>query len=425
MIIYKTATVNNDGNNYPDTKAVNSSGPTTQDGTEYTKPLIDDEWGANQALLNYTGDTPDGSAELAAASQRMDSLKKIVSHIDTVNATGTYTIEEWNKKGVLVCQPGTGTITLAAGTGTNQTNRILIYNQSGGSILLTRGVGLTEAIPDDKLIEYVYDGTTNFQRTAPDAVTPNGYKAGLNIQLNGSNLEIKPGIMQYFDSNGVSKLKEISIDTAVTNESTVTDSFIYFVYYDESTDQFKVDNSIRTVIPVGAANIQTAWTDIVNAGDTNVNFDAVKNYYETGTGYRIIAVVEKAVGTWDMTKYINFWNGTNCQGHNQIGGFDRVDGNQKIERYDFNTLLMTSSSTGQTYVSNYIALAYIYPIKWVAPSIQNDLAASVNWVRASEWAWAGAIDGPASLTQLTAFAFSETATATGRFIIKVSGPFIF
>lgn len=163
MINYLAAFTNQDGNSFPDTAAVNSSGPGTTDGTEFIKAFIDDLWGFNQALLNYTDDTPNGSSEADGASQRLDSLKKIVSNIDTISATQSYTVEAWNKKGVLICAVGVGAVTLLAGTGVNQTNKILVYNQSGSSITVNTN-GINDFLLDGELIEYVYDGTSAWKR---------------------------------------------------------------------------------------------------------------------------------------------------------------------------------------------------------------------------------------------------------------------
>jgi hypothetical protein len=44
MINYLAAFTNQDGNSFPDTASVNSSGPGTTDGTEFVKVFIDDIW---------------------------------------------------------------------------------------------------------------------------------------------------------------------------------------------------------------------------------------------------------------------------------------------------------------------------------------------------------------------------------------------
>jgi hypothetical protein len=71
---YKTTFVNTDGANFPNTAAINASGPTATDGTEYVKDYIDDHWGARQALMLRANLTPNGVQESSAASQFMDAL---------------------------------------------------------------------------------------------------------------------------------------------------------------------------------------------------------------------------------------------------------------------------------------------------------------------------------------------------------------
>ena len=62
---------------FPGTEAVNASGPTAVDGTEYVKVLIDNYmFGPQQALLNYAGLTPDGLPEEDGASQELEALQK-------------------------------------------------------------------------------------------------------------------------------------------------------------------------------------------------------------------------------------------------------------------------------------------------------------------------------------------------------------
>ena len=163
MINYLSTFVNTDGNSYPDTASVNSSGPGTTDGTEFVKAFIDDLWGYNQALLNYTGDTPTGSTEADGASQRLDSILKIAANIETVSATGTYTLEEWNKKGIVLLAAGVVTLTLAAGVGTDESNRILLLNQSGGTVTINTG-GNPRLIYDGDMLELLYNTvSTNFE----------------------------------------------------------------------------------------------------------------------------------------------------------------------------------------------------------------------------------------------------------------------
>lgn len=76
MINYLAAFVNTDGVVFPNTKAINSSGPSTIDGTEFVKIMVDDEWGARQALLDYAGLTPDTVTEGPGASQALEAMMK-------------------------------------------------------------------------------------------------------------------------------------------------------------------------------------------------------------------------------------------------------------------------------------------------------------------------------------------------------------
>jgi hypothetical protein len=74
MINYLASFVNTNSVAFPDTEAINATGPSTTDGTEFVKIMIDDEWGARQALMNYAGLTPDGVTEADGTSQFVEAL---------------------------------------------------------------------------------------------------------------------------------------------------------------------------------------------------------------------------------------------------------------------------------------------------------------------------------------------------------------
>jgi hypothetical protein len=65
---------------FPLVSAVNSTTPSSKDGTPFIKLLIDDLWGARQALMDAAGLTPSGSTELAGASQALQAMQKVVGH---------------------------------------------------------------------------------------------------------------------------------------------------------------------------------------------------------------------------------------------------------------------------------------------------------------------------------------------------------
>lgn len=60
---------------FPDATGKNSTSPGLFDGTPWIKQVIDDMFGANQALMQYAGLTPDGVDESASASQRLEAMK--------------------------------------------------------------------------------------------------------------------------------------------------------------------------------------------------------------------------------------------------------------------------------------------------------------------------------------------------------------
>ena len=75
MINYDT--IPNITGSFPDVVAQNTSGPSAQDGTPYLKSVIDDLWGARQALLLAAGLTPSGLTESSSVSQQLEAIQNV------------------------------------------------------------------------------------------------------------------------------------------------------------------------------------------------------------------------------------------------------------------------------------------------------------------------------------------------------------
>jgi hypothetical protein len=62
---------------FPDILAVNASGPSATDGTEFVANMINDSmWGVWQMILNHAGLTPNGVLESDSASQMKEAIRK-------------------------------------------------------------------------------------------------------------------------------------------------------------------------------------------------------------------------------------------------------------------------------------------------------------------------------------------------------------
>ena len=75
MIDYFAVFVYTNGLAFPDTLSINASGPGSTDGTEAVKALVDDIWGARQAVMDAAGLTPDGVTEAPGTSQFLEALR--------------------------------------------------------------------------------------------------------------------------------------------------------------------------------------------------------------------------------------------------------------------------------------------------------------------------------------------------------------
>jgi len=156
---FQATFVNTDGVPFPLTASVNSSGGGATDGTEFVKVMVDDFWGWMQDLLYYTDDTPNGNSEVGA-SQLLNSIKKMLSNITEVSSNTTHTVEDWNKRSMLVIEAGCTSERLEGGVGCNRSNRLYVYNHSGASMDLDFGaVAATEviSIQNGQWVEFFYD----------------------------------------------------------------------------------------------------------------------------------------------------------------------------------------------------------------------------------------------------------------------------
>ena len=76
MIDYLAAFVNTDGTAFPNTLAVNVTAPGAGDGTEFIAAMVNDAWGARQALMDRAGLLPDGVDEAPGTSQYMLAMQR-------------------------------------------------------------------------------------------------------------------------------------------------------------------------------------------------------------------------------------------------------------------------------------------------------------------------------------------------------------
>lgn len=83
MINYQT-NFNTDGTAFPATAAINVSLPGAGDGTELKALLVNDHWGARQAIMNYASLTPNASSEIYSNSQFLLAITRALSPAGTV-----------------------------------------------------------------------------------------------------------------------------------------------------------------------------------------------------------------------------------------------------------------------------------------------------------------------------------------------------
>ena len=80
---YSKAFINTNGEEFPNTKAVDAGSPGNTNGTEIIADLLNDNWGFSQALLKAASISPNGEDETADNSQKLEAIKKLYNDADT------------------------------------------------------------------------------------------------------------------------------------------------------------------------------------------------------------------------------------------------------------------------------------------------------------------------------------------------------
>jgi hypothetical protein len=79
MFKYEDLVPNTNGT-YPDTESQDVTSPGAGNGTPFLKPMIDDNWGANQALMDHAGLIPDGVQEANGLAERLLAMQRVAGH---------------------------------------------------------------------------------------------------------------------------------------------------------------------------------------------------------------------------------------------------------------------------------------------------------------------------------------------------------
>ena len=80
---YSQAFINTNGEEFPNTKAVDAGSQGNTNGTEIIADLLNDNWGFSQVLLKAASINPNGEDESADNSQKLEAIKKLYNDADT------------------------------------------------------------------------------------------------------------------------------------------------------------------------------------------------------------------------------------------------------------------------------------------------------------------------------------------------------
>ncbi|MEI0492058.1 hypothetical protein R4J17_06405 [Brachyspira intermedia] len=136
---YSQAFINTNGEEFPNTKAVDANSPGATNGTEIIADLLNDNWGFFQALLKTASISPNGEDETADNSQKLEAIMKLInSHIELNDDTG-YQLKRYQRHLVIDINENVHNINLTAENNINYISNILIINNTDHNVYIKYG----------------------------------------------------------------------------------------------------------------------------------------------------------------------------------------------------------------------------------------------------------------------------------------------
>ena len=136
---YSQAFINTNGEEFPNTKAVDANSPGATNGTEIIADLLNDNWGFSQALLKTASISPNGEDETADNSQKLEAIMKLInSHIELNDDTG-YQLKRYQRHLVIDINENVHNINLTAENNINYISNILIINNTDHNVYIKYG----------------------------------------------------------------------------------------------------------------------------------------------------------------------------------------------------------------------------------------------------------------------------------------------
>lgn len=260
MIDYSVMLANTNGSAFPATEAVNASGPTATDGTEFVKSFIDDQWGFRQALMSEAGLIPNGVQESVSNSQALQAIKKIGFEI--VNNPGDLQTFAWKTKkyymyGTYSNGPSTLTGSFIADVTVYDTDNLHIkispFTSEGKYYTIVKLITVWGSWTETNLSAIIVSNVRQTVQTGPvDANGRASYVAagsGLQAVTTGVSPSV-PLILSFGDGfNNGDKNFIKKVESNLTWNGLVANSTNYlYIDYDQTTDTITT-GSVATLYP--------------------------------------------------------------------------------------------------------------------------------------------------------------------------------
>ena len=142
--------------NYKDETA-----PGANDGTGLFKDQTMDLLQPWFNLMDKHSIVPSNAAETAIVSQTIEALMAEIAlscgNVDSMNANGNYTVSCENKNGFLILEAPLNAVTIVAGAGCDDGNRLTVINRTGGAVTVTAAAAITITAGEKLILFYDSD----------------------------------------------------------------------------------------------------------------------------------------------------------------------------------------------------------------------------------------------------------------------------
>ena len=270
---------------FPNQSAISATSPTAKDGTPYNASNIDDlQIGWIQALFDKLGESPNGIAESAGASQIVDLLTNLGDYRPEITLASSGTVDPGGFSRQYIIDTSLGTNTQTIGTPDFPGQRV-DFTVSGLGLAYVKGPGLYAGVSDlgVPISEWVFEAEPPFPT---DLIPP------FTLHLIGGATEWRPMnevTAHFYDNVNYFRVKQSSLGWMEMDREESSGGMItsYGSVYTSGISSFTFPVSFRYIHEVsisgfpGAFNSETCWAG--GASDVELTGHSIRVFSPAST----------------------------------------------------------------------------------------------------------------------------------------------